>query len=468
MTTFERLERLASVTDYGQLRDAFESMKREAQHAGNAVEVAAAIDEAIRRVEEERIRDEDELEDFRSQFDSFKEQHAGVVGWFKRKIPFSQTRRLDSEHAHRISDQESEILADNLVIARAQLLKERLLSEEQRFTGHTDASWQDRIAKAESPYDLQPLADVASHLNQKLGQSQQFLDEIRDDIAAFGKADFSGKEDHRHRKSDFKDANAKLREFEDEIKSKSSLLKDSVHRLGELLHRHSESNDSEFRTSSLRLKSLTQALKDNDELKEDFESLESMAKDWAEAASNVSLLPAQIETHQRESTRLNSELAESVRHEAKLESQNSRVVQRFDHAKLRRDQAVSAERAAESLLNAYFEENCESVGDQKTSLELEYEQTKRELDEAKGAFEAANGPYQALTGELDALKQKTQRNRDEVAATEKTLVESESQLADLDRRLPERRDKITSECERCPNDLAGISATSMNFDSKAA
>ena len=107
------LDQLAQATDYRQLEEVFSAMVADAHQPGGGEEdVAGAIDLAIRRLEEERARDATQLNDFQQQYDAFRDQQSGVVGWFKRHLPFTETRRQELSLRGQLSDQQAEILAD--------------------------------------------------------------------------------------------------------------------------------------------------------------------------------------------------------------------------------------------------------------------------------------------------------------------------------------------------------------------
>ena len=59
---------------------------------------------AIRRIEHERACDADELRSLESQYSAFKKDNRGVLGWFRRHVPFFQARRLDVQHNDKLSD----------------------------------------------------------------------------------------------------------------------------------------------------------------------------------------------------------------------------------------------------------------------------------------------------------------------------------------------------------------------------
>ncbi len=117
-STTDWLERLNRATEYRELEVVFSEISAAARTTTQGEQLAETIDEAIRRLEQERLRDEEELRAFEQDYAVFKQQQQGVVGWFKRHMPLTGTRRKELEHRGSIADQKAEILADNLIIAR--------------------------------------------------------------------------------------------------------------------------------------------------------------------------------------------------------------------------------------------------------------------------------------------------------------------------------------------------------------
>src|SRR5687767_100872 len=168
------LDRLNSATSYQQLQAAFAEIVSQAHAKPEDPELARTIDEVVRRLEQERARDEQELREVQSRYESFQTQHQGVVGWFKRHIPFTETRRLEVEHRGEVADQQAEILADNLVIARAQMIKERLLGPSQRKLGRRPPEWRSRYDAGLSPPNLTSLGDTLKELDSEIERSGHF------------------------------------------------------------------------------------------------------------------------------------------------------------------------------------------------------------------------------------------------------------------------------------------------------
>ena len=95
------LDRLDCATDYRALQEIFSEITAAAHAGKDPAGLARSVDEAIRRLEAERASDERELAEIQTRYDTFRDQNKGVVGWFKRHIPFTETRRKESEYKGR-------------------------------------------------------------------------------------------------------------------------------------------------------------------------------------------------------------------------------------------------------------------------------------------------------------------------------------------------------------------------------
>ena len=240
------LERLGRATDYGQLQSLFSELLADANLSARGGEMAESIDEAIRRLEQERSRDEDELKEFQQRYESFKQQQSGVVGWFKRHIPFTETRRTELGHRDTVADQQAEVLADNLIIARAQMVKERLLDSSLRRLGNTYRQWQDRIDRHESVSQLGKYAADVRELTDELLTSRTFVTRLDEDIEAFSTAEFSDPDDRRRQQLDLAAARDELNELRREIREEEQLREVAIERLGQLIVEERLAADEEF------------------------------------------------------------------------------------------------------------------------------------------------------------------------------------------------------------------------------
>ena len=128
-----------------------------------------------------------ELTEIQARYESFRGDHRGAIGWFKRHLPFSETRRADVQHRAEVADQAAEILADNLVIARAQMLKERLLPSADRRLGRRPAQWQTMLDRRPA---TEGLASILKDLAAEREPSRTFVGLLEKDVEEFASANF--------------------------------------------------------------------------------------------------------------------------------------------------------------------------------------------------------------------------------------------------------------------------------------
>ncbi len=111
------LERLSRASNYRDLQEVFDSMMADATSQTDPIEFSRQIDEAISRLERERTFDQEELTATQSDYAEFRKDKSGFVGWLKRKMPFSETRKQEKQHLEAIEEQQIEVTVDNFVIA---------------------------------------------------------------------------------------------------------------------------------------------------------------------------------------------------------------------------------------------------------------------------------------------------------------------------------------------------------------
>jgi hypothetical protein len=169
------LHRLDNVFDYQALQQLFAEIAAQAQAEREDAGLAKKIDDVIRRIEEERSSDQRELDQIKTNYETFQQDNRGVVGWFKRHIPFTEARRQDVQHRAELADQQAEVLADNLVIARAQMLKERLLAPAERRLGRRPAHWQAKLESAQSTAQLGALSTSLKSVAAEMERAHSFV-----------------------------------------------------------------------------------------------------------------------------------------------------------------------------------------------------------------------------------------------------------------------------------------------------
>lgn len=262
------LQRLGEASDYRQLQAIFTQLAAEARLAGDGSQLVTSIDEAIGRIEQERARDSQELQEFEAQYAEFRSQEAGVLGWFRRHIPFTQTRREERQHKDTIADQHAEILADNLVIARAQMLKQKLLPPERRQLGESSQQWKAKLSAVESMDHIGEYAAVIESLAEELLVSQTFVDKIRADIDAFADARFSSKDDRAQQQQDAEQARAELAEFDAELREEQAMQAAALRRAGELIREQLLLSNHDFYQLDQLLEQLLEARRAADKASE--------------------------------------------------------------------------------------------------------------------------------------------------------------------------------------------------------
>ena len=258
--TSDWLHLLNDALDYQALQQAFSEIAARAQSGADDPSLAAAIDEAVRRIEAERASDEHELAEIQERYASFQEAHRGVIGWFKRHMPFTETRRQDVKHRTEVADQQAEILADNLVIARAQMLKERFLQPTDRKLGRRPAQWKTELDASQGVSQLANLAAVLRHLAAESNSSRAFLKLLRDDVEAFAGAAFASDDDRKRRDADLAVARQELAELEREVAQEDTLKQEALVRVGRLVTDELTAGNAAFRGDAQELERLAASL----------------------------------------------------------------------------------------------------------------------------------------------------------------------------------------------------------------
>jgi len=247
------LTMLAQASNYADLQVAFDRMSVESETAVDGDAMVASIDEAIRRIERERASDQAELEGFSSEYEAFKKEQSGVIGWFKRKLPFTETRKQELGHRDALSDQAAEILADNFIIARAQMLRERVASPKLRRMGQQASYWRSRLLQNDSVASIREYGSVVYELGKEISVAKLFVDAILIDIEAFSGAKFINKEDQLRRNDDLIAGKRELKELVDESHEKANIRGSALVPLRNLLVSELSEKDIDFRNANHRL-----------------------------------------------------------------------------------------------------------------------------------------------------------------------------------------------------------------------
>ena len=431
------LDVLQNATNYRELQSVFSQMAAEANATNDATTLAASIDEAIRRIEEERSRDKSELENFTAEYESFKQQQSGVIGWFKRKLPFTETRKQELEHRGTVGDQKAEILADNFVIARAQMLKERILQAPLRRMGNRPHKWRERLLQHDTVQEIRLYGSVAMELSSELMQSKVFVESVRVEIEAFSDAGFAEKEDRSRRDLDLLAARTEIKALDDENHEKESLRHNAVKRLGTLIQTELLASDPSFRTISERTDQLKEVVGHVSKTTKLVEERRSALATLVEKFGELESIPEKREAMQNStnSLRRESENAEFRRSRAAtdlIEPTNAynaavRDVNQskaaLDEAKAKHETFLAQQQTAE--VTSDFEYGGTS------STEVEYERQKNDANRANDSlkrltpsFESAKRQVAVVSQEADAIRKKLELQQKEYDS----LVEKEGQL----------------------------------------
>ncbi len=347
---------LDKATSYGDLQSAFNRMRIESQTADNGDSMAASIDEAIRRIEQERARDQAELDGVSFQYDAFKQEQSGVIGWFKRKLPFTETRKQELGHRDALNDQGAEILADNFVIARAQMLKDRVVSPSFRRMGQQPSYWRSQLLSNDSVGTIREFGSVVHALGQELSAAKQFVDTVSSDIDAFSGAKFVNKEDQKCRNEDLIAARGELKALADESQDKANLRTSALGTLKRLLISELSEKDIDFRNTIHRL-ALVQCLQEKHPkvaklIEERLASVKTLVAKWVEIES----LAARREKIEKELSVLKRDLDAAEERRSRAVSELEGPSQFYQAALVESQQAKAALNATKPLYDAYIAE----------------------------------------------------------------------------------------------------------------
>lgn len=443
--TSDWLHLLNDALDYQALQQAFSEIAARAQSGADDPGLAEAIDEAVRRIEAERASDEHELAEIQERYASFQQAHRGVIGWFKRHMPFTETRRQDVQHRTEVADQQAEILADNLVIARAQMLKERFLQPTARKLGRRPAQWKAELHASQGVSQLASLAAVVRHLAAESSTSRAFLKLLRDDVEAFAGAAFASDDDRRRRDADLAVARQELAELEREVAQEDTLKQEALARVGRLVSDELASGNAAFRGHAQELERLTASLA---RWKNAFHScgqLTAAAGQVGGLAQELAALPGQFSQLREQRQRVERQQADAAVAEARLTAIAQERQAHCDESRLAAEQAQraleEAQRAdaahrAQRLAAKSMPEMAEAeIDDSPSGARLREAQAtcqraqavlaerlaggeaaRREAEQARAALAAARSQHQHLGQQIAALEQREPQLRRELSA----------------------------------------------------
>ncbi len=442
------LDRLNRATDYGELQEIFSEIAAQAQAAGEHGTLGGHIDEAVRRLEAERARDEHELQETQARYEAFRAENKGVVGWFKRHTPFTETRRQEGEHKGDVAQQAAEILADNLVIARAQMLKERFLGPADRKLGHLPADWRVRLDDAAAGRELAPLGRALQDLAGEVERSEAFLEAIQHDLDAFEGAAFKATEDQHRRNIDLAAARQEKGELAREVDAEVALKQAGLKQLAARAVSELDRSDAVFYADGRQLDKLRDALGRVDEARATLGNLISAAASLSKRVEELHGVPAQVQEVRQSLMRLQDRQAESAADWAQKSAVFEETRRQFEAAQ--RDAEHTRQLLATAKQNSDALQ-ARSEGDQSMPVLVEAPTESpmwHEFSEAKAAAEAA----QARLTNAAARSERAKNEAEAVQATSQDLAKKCDSLRDklqgLEHRTPELRLELIAAIDR--------------------
>lgn len=440
------LQSLQQATTYRELQTAFDQMWTEASSANVDSSMVDKIDEAIRRIEQERIRDEAELADFNSQYASFKDQNAGVVGWFKRKMPFTATRKQDVELRESVHDQEAEILADNFVIALAQMLKESLLPPTASRCGNPCHVYRDKLSTLDSVARLRDFGKVVLEMSREIPPSEQFIAQLRADIDAFANAKFSEKDDIELKKSGLEKAQRALSSLVSKVDDKKSLILAAEDRLRKLVEQDLAAQDAGFHSLQLRLVQLGDLIKRGDQAKPVLEAHGLLLGKIKQKATELSQLPEKVDALQKKLDKAQGESrsAESALRQAESDAQP--ITQRYEATRQAAEEARLRVEATQPLVEAYLTEQgleLSAVADQacNSSVCAEYMSLKAAADKGREQL-------QPITAQYESARAQWKQQQADLDKLVKTCGDYQQELSKLNQDMTTLQSALTALCDQ--------------------
>jgi hypothetical protein len=438
--TADWLQRLDGTTNYADLQEIFAQLAAQTESSREDPQVAAKIDDVIQRLIGERVRDERELNEVQSRYESFKEDNRGVIGWFKRHLPFTATRRQELDHQGELADQTAEILADNLVIARAQMLKERLLPRERRRLGQRINDWEslwERDRRQPSS-----AARLLVQLNGELEQSRAFVEELKRDINAFAGAKFKEAADRERRDADLAVAGHELESLNQEIAAELTLKQSGLKLLVAHVASELEVTDSEFRHDGQQLEKVAAALTRLNESRASFAKLVATVGQIGTLAKQLQSWPEQLQQARQAAGRIEAERAAA----AQVSAAKSQVVQerqlRLGDAQRIADQAKQTLSSLQPAYDAYLAQRAASSS---MPLAVEAEPLApiaQQYQTARSGVDQAQANLREITAALDAARQEVTQAEANVKAVTDKLAAEQQKLKDFEKKEPQMRSEL--------------------------
>lgn len=430
------LNRLDRATNYRELQEIFSEIAATAQSGGEHTDLARTIDEAVRRLEAERASDERDLQEVQSRYDSFRQENQGVVGWFKRHIPFTTTRRQEGEFKGDLAQQGAEILADNLVIARAQMLKERFLGPDNRKLGQRPADWRVRLEAASADPELAPLGQTLKDLDGELERSRAFLSELKHDVDAFADAAFKSPEDRQRRDADLSATRQEVAELTQEVDVEAALKESGLKQIGARVVAELDATDSAFHADGQQIGKLRGVLARTDEARTSLGNLITAAAPLAKLVEEMKEIPVKMQEMRQSLTKLENQCKESTADCNKKVTISAERGSEFEAAQRDVEQTRQLLASAQQFFDAWQAE-CRTNQTISPPAEAPSESPMwRRLSEAKAAAAAAQARLTNATPPFERAKKEAEAAQSAVRELTKQFEAKRDTLQAIERRTP--------------------------------
>lgn len=416
------LARLNQATTYRELQSAVSQMFADASSTNDETAISTAIDEVIRRIEHERLRDQAELDSNAADYDVFKQQQAGVLGWIKRKMPFTETRRQEVQHREAVDEQKAEVLADNFVIARAQMLKERLLPPRDRRMGVKLDEWQRRFLQNDSIDSIREYGGVLLELKKSMAVASRFIQDVETDVEAFAQASFADKADRSQRDSDLLVGRSELKSLRDELQNKESLRKSAIKRLSELVHEELLTRDGNFRMIFAHTNQLSEVSKQFPLTLKLVDNRLTECRTLLSKVKELQSIPQMLAKLQKDLVLLRRQNDECESRRAAANRELNNPGQQYEAASRNLEQTRVALNATKPMYDAYIAEQQGAVS--ASPVVAEFERLRLALAQAEGELKR-------LTPEFELAQRHFEAAKKEAAACARKLEENLQSTSDL-------------------------------------
>jgi hypothetical protein len=457
------LDRLDRATDYPALQEIFSEITSAAHSGDDPAALARSIDEAIRRLEAERASDERELAEIQSRYDTFRKQNQGIVGWFKRHFPFTETRRKESGYKGDVAELSAEILADNLVIARAQILKERFLGPEQRKMGERPGQWRERLSQSADGRGLAPIGQALQDLAGEVERSRAFVDALRHDIDAFAGAPFKAVEDRQRRDSDLAAARQELADLAGEVDAELELKTAGLKELGTRVAADLEATDAAFQTDGRQVTRLREVLGRADSARTSLGRLLAAAAAVGKLVDELRAQPARLQEARQTLTRLQNQRTEASGDAANKGAYFEEQRRRHEAAQNEAHQTQHVLAGAQQLYDAWQAEYRSNPANPPMAEEPTDSPVWQRLSEAKKVAEAAQARLNQATGPFENARNEADAARAKVEELTKKVDHQRGEPDMLERRAPQLKLELVAAGERAHGAFAGAATALAAF-----